>query len=146
MQYKCLSIRIQMLCSAVWREVWDRCDLLSGLRVCWHGMTDADYHSGESQLLWSSRHPRGLSWWNEMRYRTLCAAFCISSMLILSVWVLIVQSMGHSHASQALYGSDELLLHKAGRSCLLEKRMNYSLLCLSSLSIQDKTLFILDPS
>lgn len=41
---------------------------------------------------------------------------------------------------RALFGSDELLLHKAGRSCLLEKRMNYILLCLSSLSIQDKAL------
>ena len=43
---------------------------------------------------------------------------------------------------RALSGSDELLLHKAGRSCLFQKRLNYILLCLSSLSIQDKALLL----
>lgn len=83
--------------------------------------------AGESQLLWSSRHPQGLSWWNEMHYGILCACF----------WQRFVSSPSLSVNSavngtlpglRALSGLHELLLHKAGRSCL-----NYSLLCLSSL-------------
>lgn len=60
--------------------------------------------AGESQLLWSSRPPRGpfSVEWNALQ-NSLCillAAFCISSMLIHPVWVLIAQSMGPSRASE----------------------------------------------
>ncbi len=99
--------------------------------------------AGESQLLWSSRHPQGPSRWNEMHYRILCASFWQRFVFPLC-WspCLSVNSAvnGTLPCLRALSGSDELLLHKAGRSCLLEKRMNYILLCLSSLSIQDKAL------
>lgn len=54
------------------------------------------------------------------------------------VWVLIVS--GTLPRLRALADSDELLLHNARRLCLLEKRMNCILLCLSSLSIENKAL------
>lgn len=52
-------------------------------------------------------------------------------------------AVNETHPSfRALYGSNELLLYKAGSSCLLKKWMNYSLLCFFLYSRQSLFIFI----
>lgn len=92
--------------------------------------------AGESQLLWSSQHPEGSSRWNEMHYRILCIFLgSVLHFLYADPPSLSVNSAvnGTLLRLRALPGSDELLLHKAGRLRLLEKRMNYILLFVFSL-------------
>lgn len=128
----------------------DRCDLLSGLRVCWHGMTDADYHSCRKPITLVITAPSGSLL---VEWIALQNSLCILSGSVLYFLYADPPSLSVNSAVngtlprlRALSGSDELLLDKAGRSCLLQKRMNYILLCLSSLSIRDKALLFWPPS
>lgn len=127
----------------------DHFDLLSGLRECWHGMTDTDYHSWKKPITLVITAPSGslLVEWNALKksVHTLLAAFCIS-MLILPVWVLIGRSMGPTRASESSFGSDELLLHKAGEVMPFGKvdELHCHLYVLSHYSRQ--SLLILVPS
>lgn len=112
-------------------------------------MTDTDYHSHRKPITLVIVAPSGpLSVeWNALQ-NSLCillATFCISSMLIPPHLSVNSAVNGTLPRLRALSGSDELLLHKAGRSCLLEKRMNYILLRLSSFYIQDKAFFYFVP-
>lgn len=131
--------------SAERREVWDDRDLLRGPSVCWHGMTDTDYHSYRKPITLVIMAPSGLLLveWNAL-HNSLCvllAAFCVSSLLIPPSLSVNSAVNGTLARLGALSGSDELLLHKAERSCLLKNQTNYILLCLSSLSVCDKAFF-----
>lgn len=73
-------------CTAQCGRFGDGCDLLSGLRVCWRGMTDADYHSWRKPITLVITAPSGpfLLEWNALQnplYIPL-SAFHFRSMLI----------------------------------------------------------------
>lgn len=116
----------------------DHCDLLSGLRVCWHGMTDADYHSWRKPITLVITAPSGpfSLEWNALQ-NSLCillAAFCTSSMLIRPVWVLIAQSMGPSRASEpSLARMSFCSTKQGGRASWRSGWITFSSVCLLAL-------------
>lgn len=88
-----------------WVGFRDHCDLLGGLRVCWHSMTDADYHCWRKPITLVITAPSGFLSveWHALQnslHITLERVFCVPSFLIPPVEVLIVQSMGPSRASE----------------------------------------------
>lgn len=109
-------------------------------------MTDADYHSWRKPITLVITAPSGpLSVeWNTLQ-NSLCillAAFYISSTLILPVWVLIVQSMGPSCASEPSPARMSFCSTKQGGRASWRSGW-ITFFCLSSLSIQDKALLFL---
>lgn len=132
-----LLVKFRGCCQQRGARFGDHCDLLSGLRVCWHGMTDADYHSWRKPITLVITAPSGsLSVeWNTLQ-NSLCiplAAFCISSMLIPPVWVFIVQSMGPSRASEPSLAQMSFCFTKQGGHASREADELHSPICLLSL-------------
>lgn len=131
-------------CQQRWVRFRNHCDLLSGLRVCWHGMTDADYHSWRKPITLVITAPSGsLSVeWNALRIslrippeRFFLCFLCPDP----SSWSVNSAVNGALPCLRALSGSDELLLHKAGRPCLLR---NGWITSFYLSSIHDKALLL----
>lgn len=101
-------------------------------------MTDADYHSWRKPITLVITAPSGpLSVeWNALQ-NSLCillAAFCISSMLIPLVWVLIAQAMGPSRASEpSLAPMSFCFTKQGGRASRRRGWITFSSVCLLSL-------------
>lgn len=109
-------------------------------------MTDADYHSWRKPITLVITAPSGLLSveWNALQNSQHLSwqRFYISSMLIPLVWVLIVQSMGPSCASEPSLARMSFCSTKQG-GCAFWRSGWITFSCLSSLSIQDETLLVL---
>lgn len=91
------------------------------LRVCWRGMTDADYHSRRKPITLVITAP-GVPLGRMKRITDFSAhppgkvffCVCVSSVLIPPVEVLIVQSMGPSRASEPSLAAMSFCFTKQG--------------------------------